>query len=162
MTAITGTAQPGLVERTLNDMKLGVLCIALVLVGQFAGSGAGVVEALPGAIMMLAIIVTSLRIKELLPSLPLPAFAWATLIGLILSLPGSPASEVFMTYTDKIGFLATTTPLLAFAGLSVGNQLDKLKALSWRIVLVAFVVFTSAFFGASAVAHVVLKFTGVI
>lgn len=148
--------------KTLEELKLAVLCVLLVLAGQWVGSGASFIEAIPGALLMVAIIIASLKIKELLPKVPLPAFAWATLIALVLSLPSSPTAGWFMEYTDKIGFLATTTPLLAFAGLSVGNQLDKLKALSWKIVVIALVVFTAAFFGASAVAHIVLKLTGVI
>ncbi|WP_405050525.1 hypothetical protein [Salmonella enterica] len=112
--------------------------------------------------MMLAIILASLQIKAWLPGLPLPAFAWATLLALLLSIPYSPVSDVFMRYTNRIDFLATTTPLLAFAGLSVGNSLDKLKSLSWRIVIISLLVFTTAFFGAAFVAQFILKFQGII
>ena len=149
-------------SKTLDELKLAVLCVLLVLAGQWIGKGASMVAAIPGALMMVAIIIASLKIKELLPKVPLPAFAWATLIALLLSLPSSPVSGWFMAQTDKIDFLATTTPLLAFAGLSVGNQLDKLRAMSWKIVLIALVVFTAAYFGAAAVAHLVLQLTGVI
>ncbi|MCZ8604014.1 hypothetical protein OM311_13055 [Escherichia albertii] len=114
----------------LLNLKIIIPALVLVLVAQWVGKGMSPVAAIPGTLMMLGIILISLQIKAWMPRLPLPAFAWATLLGLLLSMPWSPVSDVFMRYTNKIDFLATTTPLLAFAGLSVGNSLDKLKSLS--------------------------------
>ncbi|AZT39685.1 hypothetical protein ELZ88_24465 (plasmid) [Salmonella enterica subsp. enterica serovar Karamoja] len=145
-----------------SNTRIIIPCIFLVLIAQWVGKGMSPVAALPGALMMLAIILASLQIKAWLPGLPLPAFAWATLLALLLSIPYSPVSDVFMRYTNRIDFLATTTPLLAFAGLSVGNSLDKLKSLSWRIVIISLLVFTTAFFGAAFVAQFILKFQGII
>lgn len=142
--------------------RIIIPCIFLVLIAQWVGKGMSPVAAIPGALMMLVIILASLQIKAWLPKLPLPAFAWATLLALLLSIPSSPVSEVFMHYTNRIDFLATTTPLLAFAGLSVGNSLDKLKSLSWRIVIVSLLVFTTAFFGAAFVAQFILNIQGII
>ena len=146
----------------VSNTRIITPCILLVLIAQWVGKGMSPVAAIPGALMMLAIILASLQIKAWLPKLPLPAFAWATLLALLLSIPYSPVSEVFMYYTNRIDFLATTTPLLAFAGLSVGNSLDKLKSLSWRIVIISLLVFTSAFFGAAFVAQFILNIQGII
>lgn len=149
--------------KTFSDnTKIIIPCIALVLLAQFIGKGMSVVESLPGAVVMFLVIIVSLQIKIWLPKVPLPAFAWATLIALLLSMPYSPVSHIFMSMTNKIDFLSTTTPLLAFAGLSVGNSIDKLKSLSWKIVIVSLVVFTSAFFGAAIVAQFILKFQNII
>ncbi|WP_336854070.1 hypothetical protein [Pseudescherichia vulneris] len=146
----------------ISSTRIIIPCIFLVLIAQWVGKGMSPVAAIPGALMMLVIILASLQIKAWLPKLPLPAFAWATLLALLLSIPYSPVSEVFMHYTNRIDFLATTTPLLAFAGLSVGNSLDKLKSLSWRIVIVSLLVFTTAFFGAAFVAQFILNIQGII
>lgn len=146
----------------VSSTRIITPCIFLVLIAQWVGKGMSPVAAIPGALMMLVIILASLQIKAWLPKLPLPAFAWATLLALLLSIPYSPVSEVFMYYTNRIDFLATTTPLLAFAGLSVGNSLDKLKSLSWRIVIVSLLVFTTAFFGAAFVAQFILNIQGII
>jgi len=143
-------------------IRIIIPCIFLVLIAQWVGKGMSPVAAIPGAMMMLIIILASLQIKAWLPKLPLPAFAWATLLALLISIPYSPVSDVFMSYTNRIDFLATTTPLLAFAGLSVGNSLDKLKSLSWRIVIVSLLVFTTAFFGAAFVAQFILNIQGII
>ncbi|ENB6578928.1 hypothetical protein ABGS11_003790 [Escherichia coli] len=145
-----------------DNTKIIIPCIALVLLAQSIGKGMSAFEALPGAAIMFVVIVLSLQIKMWLPKVPLPAFAWATLIALLLSMPYSPVNHIFMKLTDKIDFLSTTTPLLAFAGLSVGNSLDKLKSLSWKIVIISILVFTSAFFGAAVVAQIILKFQHII
>ncbi|BDH46912.1 hypothetical protein TUM12370_29560 [Salmonella enterica subsp. enterica serovar Choleraesuis] len=149
-------------QEYLNNLKVIVICIFLTLMAQWVGHGMSPLAAIPGAIIMLVIIVMSLQIKAWLPKLPLPAFAWATVISLVLSIPWSPVHESFMKYTNHIDFLATTTPLLAFAGISVGNSLDKLKSMSWKIVIISLLVFTSAFFGASYVAEAILHFQGII
>ncbi|WP_108651052.1 hypothetical protein [Dongshaea marina] len=149
-------------KQHIDNSKIIIPCIFLVLIAQFVGKGMPILGAVPGAAMMFAIIIASLQIKAWFPKLPLPAFAWATLISLVLSMPYSPVSDVFLQYTNKIDFLATTTPLLAFAGLSVGNSLDKLKSLSWKIVIVSMVVFTTAYFGACFVAQIILKAQGII
>ena len=151
-----------ILKEYVSSARIIIPCIFLVLIAQWVGKGMSPVAAIPGALMMLAIILASLQIKAWLPKLPLPAFAWATLIALLLSVPYSPVSEVFMHYTNRIDFLATTTPLLAFAGLSVGNSLDKLKSLSWRIVIISLLVFTTAFFGAAFVAQFILNIQGII
>ena len=142
-------------QEHLNNTKIIIPCILLTLVAQWVGKGMSPISALPGAIIIFLIVILSMQIKAWLPKLPLPAFAWATVISLLLSIP-------FMEYTNKIDFLATTTPLLAFAGLSVGNSLDKLKSMSWKIVIISLIVFTSAFFGAAYVAQVILHFQGII
>lgn len=150
------------VKQFSENTKIIVPCIALVLLAQAVGKGMSVISSLPGALIMFVIITLSMQIKAWLPKVPLPAFAWATLIALLLSMPYSPVSTIFMKLINKIDFLATTTPLLAFAGLSVGNSLDKLKSLSWKIVIISLLVFTCAFFGAAVVAQFILKFQHII
>ncbi len=67
-----------------------------------------------------------------------------------------------MEYTNSVNFLGTTTPILAFAGIAVGTQVDRLKQLSWKLVVVAFAVFLGTFFGSAVVAEIVLKIQGLI
>jgi hypothetical protein len=58
--------------------------------------------------------------------------------------------------------LGTTTPILAFAGISVGNRITQLKTVSWRLIIVAFAVFTGTYFGSALISQVVLKIQGII
>lgn len=156
-----------MLKKSLDQLKLLIVVGVLVLVAQKVGfmvadKEFSVVEALPGIILIVLICMLSLIIKELLPNLKFPAFAWATMIALILSMPFMPTAKLFLEYTNKINFLSTTTPILAFAGISVGNKVSELKSMSWKIVLISLVVFTSTFFGSAIISQIVLKLQGII
>ena len=73
-----------------------------------------------------------------------------------------PTAKLFLAYTDKVHFLGTTTPILAFAGISVGNKIEELKKISWKLVIVAMLVFCGTFFGSAIIAQTVLKMQGII
>ena len=146
----------------IHQFKILLIVSAITLVGQRIGTGADIIPAVPGIMIITAIIMLALYLKDAFKQLKLPAFAWCTLIAFLLSTPWSPISESFLGYTNKIGFLATTTPILALAGVSVGDKIDVLKKLSWKMVVVAMVVFTSTFFGSAVISQIILKFQGLI
>ena len=150
------------IAKTSNQLKMMILVGMLVLVGQKIGFGLSATEAIPGTILIIVIAMVSLIIKDLTPKLQFPAFAWATMIGLLLSMPFMPTAKIFLAYTNKVNFLATTTPILAFAGISVGNKIVELKQISWKIVIVAMTVFCGTFFGSAIIAQLVLKLQGII
>lgn len=147
--------------KTLDQLKLMCIVGIFILIGQLVSSAANPVDALPGMILMIIIAMASLLLKDLVP-LKFPAFAWATLIAFLLTLPMMPTSGVLLEYTNKVGFLATTTPILAFAGISVGNKIDILKKISWKLVIISLVVFASTFFGSAVIAQILLKAQGTI
>lgn len=151
-----------MLSRTINQTKIMIVVCIMILIGQYIGFGFPIVDALPGILLVMLIAMSSLKIKELLPKVKFPAFAWATLIALILSMPFMPTSKTFLQYTDKVNFLGTTTPILAFAGISVGNKIPALKKMSWKIVLIAIAVFIGTFFGSAIIAQIVLKLQGII
>ena len=149
-------------KNTLEQFKIMIVVAIMILIGQKIGFGFSVVEAIPGIILVVIVAMLALIIKDLLPNLKFPAFAWATMIGLILSMPFMPTANFFLEYTNKVNFLGTTTPILAFAGISVGNKIPQLKKLSWKILLIAIVVFSSTYFGSALIAQIVLKIQGII
>ena len=60
-----------------------------------------------------------------------------------------------------MGFLPITTPILAYAGLSLGKDMEGFKHLSWRIVPVALAVAAGSFICATALAEVMLHLEGI-
>ncbi|AXU26525.1 TPA: hypothetical protein ACKONR_000499 [Clostridioides difficile] len=132
----------------------------IILIGQRISVGTSIVTALPGMVMLILAAMTAMIIKDLFPKSIFPAFGFATIIGLLLSMPYSPTSEVFLTNTNNINFMAITTPLLAFAGISVGNKIEALKEMSWKIVIISLIVFTTIFFACASIAHIVLSIQG--
>ena len=149
-------------KNTLEQLKIMIVVAVMILIGQKIGFGLSVTAAIPGMILVVIVAMLALIIKDLLPNLKFPAFAWATMIGLILSMPFMPTAKIFLEYTNKVNFLATTTPILAFAGISVGNKIPQLKKLSWKILLIAIIVFSSTYFGSAIIAQIVLKIQGII
>ena len=92
----------------------------------------------------------------------LPMVFWVSLVGVIASLPAMPGQEWIIKQTSQVTFLATTTPVLAYAGLSLGKDLGAFRRLSWRIVPVALAVTAGTFICAAAVAQFMLHLEGVI
>lgn len=133
----------------------------ITLVGNTLATDSGIFEAIPGMILILIIGFVGLGLGREI-DIELPAFAYAIFIATILSLPMIPTQELFLEYTDRVGFLATTTPILAYAGLSVANQWDRLKNVGWKLILVAIFVFIGTFFGSAIIAHIVLDLQGII
>lgn len=149
-------------KKLLNQTVVLLVVGVMILVGQKIGYDIDIVGAIPGILMVIAIAVFSIFMRALTPKLQFPAFAWASLTALILSMPFMPTSEVFLKYTNQVNFLGTTTPILAFAGISVGNKILQLKKLSWKVAIVAIFVFMGTFFGSAIVSHIVLKVQGII
>jgi len=146
----------------VNELKILFLVGIIILIGQRIGYGISIGPAIPGMIIVIAIAQLALLIKGLLPQVKLPAFAWASLIAMVLAFPFMPTAEVFLKYTGQVNFLGTTTPILAFAGISVGNKVQQLKKLSWKVFIIAIAVFIGTFFGSAIIAHIVLKMQGII
>ncbi|MGL4913973.1 MAG: hypothetical protein ACRC3Y_16245 [Romboutsia sp.] len=149
-------------KRTGYQFMVMLMVGAMILTGQFISKGVSVFTALPGMLIMIVAAMMAMILKDLFPKSIFPAFGFATIIGLLLSIPGNPISDVFNEQVANINFMAITTPLLAFAGISVGNKIEELKAMSWKIVVISLVVFTTIFFACASIAHVVLKMQGVI
>lgn len=62
----------------------------------------------------------------------------------------------------KVSFMAPVTVVGALAGISMGKDLHSFKEQSWRMVIVAILVFTGTFVLSALVAQAVLSVTGAI
>jgi putative effector of murein hydrolase LrgA (UPF0299 family) len=130
-----------------------------------------VVRALPGMAILIAFTLAGVLCKRCIP-LQLPAAAYIVTIGCILSIPGAPGSTgpvsqfmnafsgTIMKYVNEINFMSLTTPVLAYAGLSLAKDLDALKESGWKLVVVSIFVFIGTFIGSALIADVVLRLTG--
>jgi len=147
--------------KNVERFKMLILVVIITLIGQKIGYNISIGSAIPGMIMIVIICMIGLALKDILP-LKFPAFAYVSLIGLLLAMPYSPTSKIFLKYTNQVNFLGTTTPILAYAGISIGLSITKLAKISWKLIIIAFVVFIGTFFGSAIVAQIVLKLLGII
>ena len=67
-----------------------------------------------------------------------------------------------VAYTGKVEMLPLATPVLAFAGVSMGKSWAEFKKIGWRGILVAALVMIGTFVGSAVVAQVILSMTGII
>ncbi|WP_346353077.1 hypothetical protein [Azotosporobacter soli] len=113
-----------------------------------------------------AVIIGLGLIGAILSQLPvlkrLPMVFWVSIVAVIASLPVFPGSAWIIDVTKKVQFLAIATPILAYAGLSLGKDMELFKKLSWRIVPVALAVCAGTFLFATLIAQFTLRWEGVI
>ena len=118
------------------------------------------------SLLGVAILAGIATIGAVISSLPyankFPMVFWVSLVGVLISLPGIPGQPWVIEKTSHITFLATTTPVLAYAGLSLGKDLGAFRRLSWRIIPVALAVTAGTFICATALAQIVLHLEGLI
>lgn len=135
----------------------GVMAIAGNTIGYKLPAG----EAIVGYLILTAITLVGIAVQRLLP-FKLPIVFWVSIIAILSTTPLSPVAKTVSYYTGKVDFLALCTPILAFAGLGVGKDLEAFKKISWKIVIVALCVYTGTFLFATMVAQVMLHVEGVI
>ncbi len=145
----------------LYNAVLFLLVGVSVLIGNYIGYKTPIMDALPGYLMIVAVMLVGLLVAKIDP-LKLPSVFWVSIIALLISTPLCPFSKTIIKYTSKVDFLALCTPILAYAGLSIGKDLEMFKTLSWKIIVVALLVFTGTFVCATIVSQFILHFEGVI
>ena len=77
-------------------------------------------DALAGMAVVVVVATLGEMLKRVIPG-RIPVVFWATAIGMAL--------------TGRVNFLALSTPLLTYAGLSLAKDLPTFRVLGWRIVV---------------------------
>ncbi|WP_270421030.1 DUF340 domain-containing protein [Acidaminococcus massiliensis] len=145
---------------TLPETTLVLIITAfLSLVANALSSNIPFLDAVPGMVILIAISLAGIIAARVLPG-GIPAVAYITTLGCILTYPGFPGSEIVNMYMKKVGFLALCTPILAYAGISIGKDMDAFKKTGWRIVVLACVIFIGTYLGSAVIAEVILKALG--
>ena len=145
---------------TLPETTLVLIITAfLSLEANALSSNIPFLDAVPGMVILIAISLAGIIAARVLPG-GIPAVAYITTLGCILTYPGFPGSEIVNMYMKKVGFLALCTPILAYAGISIGKDMDAFKKTGWRIVVLACVIFIGTYLGSAVIAEVILKALG--
>jgi hypothetical protein len=129
------------------------------------------VRSIPGMFILFVFTFAGVLCKRYIP-LQLPAAAYITAIGCIMTIPGAPGSTgpisqamnflsaTIIRHVSEISFMSFTTPVLAYAGLSLAKDLGILKECGWKLAIVACFVFIGTFMGSVLIADTVFYFTG--
>ena len=131
----------------------------LTLVGNFVGFKVSPVEAMPGILILIVIAFIGVLLSKIIP-IKIPSVAYIVTLSTILTIPGMPMAELISNYTAKVNFLALCTPILAYAGIYTGKNLDTLKKTGWKIFVLALFVMLGTYLGSAIIAQVILKMLG--
>lgn len=149
----------------LKSLKEWILVFMIIgtimLIGNWIGYDVLPWDALPGIAILIGISLSGLIIHRLLP-FQLPSIAYIGIIGLILTIPGMPGAEQIVTYTTEVNLLAIATPILAYAGVSIGRSWFDFVQLGWRTIVIGMFVLLGTFLGSAVIAEVILRFQGII
>lgn len=85
-----------------------------------------------------------------------PVLGWVALV----SLGGCLSWSGFVDAIGAVDFLSLTTPILAFAGVSVADRLVDLSKTSWRVAITAIFVFIGTYLGSALIAQIGLWIGG--
>lgn len=114
-----------------------------------------------GALVLLVVTFIGCVVANLPGFSKLPTVFWVSLVAVVVSIPGFPGGDWVVAQVKHINLLATTTPILAYAGLCVGKDWEAFKSLSWKIIPVALCVSAGSFICATILAEVILRLEGV-
>lgn len=143
----------------VEKIKILSLIGVIAIIGNWVGFQVNPIEALPGMAIIVVITIIGMAITSVLP-INIPGVVWVSLIALIVTTPIFPGNGWIVEQTSKINFMALATPILAYAGLSLGKDLDSFKKLGWRIIVVSIVVYTGTFLFAAVFAEIAFKILG--
>ncbi|PIE55460.1 MAG: DUF340 domain-containing protein [Dethiosulfovibrio peptidovorans] len=142
------------------EVAVVLLIVAVMsLIGNLVGFHNGIVESLPGMAFLVLLCMVGVLLGKIIPG-NIPSVAWIVLIGCIMTYPDFPGAATLSAWVKKVHFLSLTTPILAYAGLAVGKDLDLLKKAGWRIVVVSIVVFIGTYIASALIAQGILSATG--
>ena len=129
-------------------------------------SGAPVtpLEAAPALVVMVALVLFAMAVQSLLERIPkwpkLPTALYLTLINTYMGCNISPFQNWIVTNISKVNLMALCTPILAYAGIAIGKDLDEFRKQGVPIVIVSILTFVGTFVGSAVIAQIVLKVTG--
>ena len=152
-------------KNILNEMKDMVFILLVTGIFSWGANLINIHPDLAGSAVGVFFLVVLAPIGIFLSKLPLlgklPMVFWVSIVAVVVSIPGFPGGAFVLSYTKQVSFIALTTPLLAYAGLSVGKDMEAFKALSWRIIPVALAVAAGSFICATVLAEIMLHLEGV-
>jgi uncharacterized membrane protein YadS len=142
----------------MRDWTVSLLLTSVIttLVANMIGNHMSVAESIPGVLILAAIAFIGISLGKIIP-LKIPAIVYVVLTGVLVASPISPVSQPIIDYTAKISFMAPITIVGTLAG--IGLNFKTFISQSWKMVIVALLVFTGTFLVQAVFAEVFLNVT---
>ena len=151
-----------MLEKLIDWTLTLTIVAAMALLGNFIGYEVMPLAALPGIISLMVIVLIGMIIHEVLPFKRLPAIAYIGLLAFILTIPGVPGAEKIAEWTAEVNLLALTTPILAYAGISIGNSWADFAKMGWKTIIIGMLVLLGTYLGSAIIADIILRIQGIV
>lgn len=133
--------------KNIQEWILILLIVSVIIIfGNWIGYAIIPIKAIPGMITLILISLAGLIIHRVLP-FKLPAIAYIGILGFILTIPQVPGSQKIVEWTTEVELLAITTPILAYAGISIGRSWADFAKLGWKTIIVGSCVLLGTYLG---------------
>lgn len=136
-----------------------LITAAITVVGNLVGLGTSPAKSIPGVLILALFSVIGIALAKIMPG-NIPAVAYIVTIATICTIPSVPFSSIVSEYTVNVDFLSLCTPILAYAGIYTGKDIDKLKKTGSKIIVLALVVMVGTYLGSAIIAQIILKAIG--
>lgn len=147
--------------KSTEKILLFLLICVVTAIGNTIGYKIPFLESLLAMLILVLITLVGLGISSLIPG-KIPVVFWISLVALVTTSPINPYGKALADFLSKLDFMAIATPILAYAGLSAGKDIEHFKNISWRMVIVALLVYTGTFIAATLIAQIILSLQGTI
>lgn len=145
------------IPRELLDWTIALLISGtMIAVMNLVGFKVNIGESVPGILLLIGFCLGGLLLNRILP-FSIPAVAYISLIAMVAALPFSPISEMVILYVGKINTLATTTAILAYAGVVIGHDWPQFRKIGYKGIIVSLLVIFGTFFFSALVAEFFLR-----
>ncbi|QPQ33759.1 hypothetical protein [Lysinibacillus sp. JNUCC-52] len=143
---------------SMRDWTISLLLTSVIttLMANLIGSHVSIAESIPGVLILSAIAFVGIFLGKIIP-LKIPAIIYVVLTGLLVASPISPISQPVIDYTAKISFMAPITIVGTLAG--IGLNFKSFISQSWKMVIIALLVFTGTFITQAVFAQIFLNLT---
>jgi len=148
-------AQDGFVPLPTLLALLVIVAAICVMLGNRITYHVAPSDALTGAAFVVVVAAVGEVLKRAVPG-RIPAVFWVTLTGMALTAPYWPGAAWMAGVTAKVNFLALSTPVLTYAGLSLAKDMPTFRALGWRIVVTSLAANAGTFIFATLIAQVLM------
>ncbi|MEG0328422.1 MAG: hypothetical protein RR565_04080 [Erysipelothrix sp.] len=157
-----------IIKEQLPKLKMLFLGAGLILFTQFVkliknpASTPITINTFMGLVVLVLFAYIGLLIAELMKKTGVkvladfPVLGWVSVTSLIFCL----ISDFFIQAISGVDFLSITTPVLAFAGISVADNLGDLSKNSWKYIIVALFVFLGSYLGRAILAQLGIMIAG--
>ena len=146
--------------RTIRDTGLTAIAILAIAFSHLV-TGLADADLWPGLAVVFAIVVVGYGLAHAIPIRQLPDLFWVSIVAMAATWPGVPGSAWVRETIGGVDFLATITPLMAFAALGLGQkEVSLFRKAGLQFVAIALLVFFGTFLGSAMIAHLVLQLTG--